>query len=356
MCGRRVFSAREPREPRLGRTTHATTPARHSRRARHHKLLYTQTCVDGHGGGKNRDRLRPVKPGAASSPPAASSPRSDLRVVAPACVRAGLRWRRRPRSQRWWSPPPPPPPSRSPTRSRRCWTCRPTTSTPGAGRPRGPVCVRRDTAPTPTAKLPFTPLAPPPLPQRLVAAHADQLALPHGPCGLGPGLRPLQQGLVGCAQSRPGRLHPGPASCRDPFPPPPPRQATSSSCALLGPALAGGAGVPHGGLRCGVRGCVFRLDVDVDTAPHVGASAAPVPPEVTRPPPPCSHCRGASGPYGEGSVGAGDGFVTTVHITDQQLEGRPPQARRRARTCARAASAPASEAPGPNSARRSCAG
>ncbi len=29
--------------------------------------------------------------------------------------------------------------------------------------------------------------------------------------------------------------------------------------------------------------------------------------------------------YGEGSIGAYDGYVSTVHITDQHLEGPPPR-------------------------------
>lgn len=37
------------------------------------------------------------------------------------------------------------------------------------------------------------------------------------------------------------------------------------------------------------------------------------------------HCRGSSGAYGEGSKGDFDGYVTTVHITDQELPGSPPK-------------------------------
>ncbi|KAG1671071.1 hypothetical protein FOA52_000743 [Chlamydomonas sp. UWO 241] len=35
------------------------------------------------------------------------------------------------------------------------------------------------------------------------------------------------------------------------------------------------------------------------------------------------HCRGAGARYGEGSTGVYDGYVTTIHVTDQNLEGPP---------------------------------
>ncbi|KAF5834401.1 hypothetical protein DUNSADRAFT_8956 [Dunaliella salina] len=37
------------------------------------------------------------------------------------------------------------------------------------------------------------------------------------------------------------------------------------------------------------------------------------------------HCRGREGPYGEGSFGVRDGFITTIHITDVNLDGPVPR-------------------------------